>query len=150
MKKVRVGVVGAGFIGHVHVEALRRLGFVDVVAISENGQTKADAAAAELHIAKAYGNSEDLLEDKEIDAVHIATVNNLHYPLARKAMEHDKHVLCEKPLAMDSVQAKDLLDMANRTGVIHAICHNMRYYPLVKQARSEGRGCHLRGKGIEG
>src|SRR5271157_74011 len=136
MNTVRVGVVGAGFIGRIHVEALRRLGFVDVVAISENGQTKADAAAAELHITKAYGNSEDLLTDKEIDAVHIATLNNLHYPLARKAMEHGKHVLCEKPLAMDSIQAGDLLDVANRTGVIHAICHNMRYYPLVKQARS--------------
>jgi predicted dehydrogenase len=136
MNRVRVGVVGAGFIGRIHVEALRRLGFVDVVAISARGRTAADAAAAELHITKAYGNSEDLLTDSEIDAVHIATPNRLHYPYARKAMEHGKHVLCEKPLAMDSTEARDLLDVANRTGVIHAVCHNMRYYPLVKQARS--------------
>ncbi len=105
MNKVRVGVVGAGFIGHVHVEALRRLGFVDVAAISPKDQTGAVAAAAELHIAKACGNSEDLLKDDEIDAVQIATPNHLHYPFAKKAMEHGKHVLCEKPLAMDSIQA---------------------------------------------
>lgn len=136
MDKVRVGVVGAGFIGHVHIEALRRLGYVDVVAVSEKDQATADTAAAELRIPKAYGKSEDMLRDTEIDAVHIATLNHLHYPLAKKAMESGKHVLCEKPLAMESVQALDLLETAKKTKVIHAICHNMRYYPLVKQARA--------------
>jgi len=136
VNKVRVGVVGAGFIGHVHVEALRRLGYVDVVAVSEKDKVTADSAAAELHIPKAYGKSEDMLRSKDIDAVHIATLNHLHYPLAKTAMECGKHVLCEKPLAMTSAQAQDLLETAEKTNVIHAICHNMRYYPLVKQARS--------------
>jgi len=136
MERVRVGVIGAGFIGQVHVEALRRLPFVEVVAISEKDEEHARAAAASLHIPKAYGDSVALLRDKEIDAVHIATLNNLHYPLAKKAMEEGKHVLCEKPLAMDAAQGKDLLETAGRAGVVHAICHNMRYYPLVKQARS--------------
>ena len=136
MNKVRVGVVGAGFIGHVHVEALRRLGFVDVVAVAEKDQAAADSAAAEMHIPKAYGKSEDMLRDKDIDAVHIATLNHLHYPLAKMAMDQGKHVLCEKPLAMESAQARDLLETAARTKVVHAVCHNMRYYPLVKQARS--------------
>jgi predicted dehydrogenase len=136
MNKVKVGIIGAGFIGRVHVEALRRLGYVDVVAISEKDQATADSAASELRIPKAYGNSEDLLKDKEIQAVHIATLNHLHYPLAKKAMELGKHVLCEKPLAMTSAEADDLLKTAEKTGVVHAICHNMRYYPMVKQARS--------------
>jgi predicted dehydrogenase len=136
VNKARVGVIGAGFIGHVHVEALRRLGYVEVVAVSEKDQATADAAAAELHIPKAYGNAEDMLKDREIDAIHVATLNHLHYPLAKKAMEHGKHVLCEKPLAMESAQAQDLLETARRTKVIHCICHNMRYYPLAKQARS--------------
>ncbi len=136
MNKVRVGVVGAGFIGHVHVEALRRLGYVDVVAVSEKDKATADSAAEELHIPRAYGTSEEMLRSKDIDAVHIATLNHLHYPLAKVAMEHGKHVLCEKPLAMTSAQAQDLLETAERTRVGHAICHNMRYYPLVKQARA--------------
>jgi predicted dehydrogenase len=136
MNKVRVGVIGAGFIGRIHIEALRRLGYVDVVALSEKDRATADSTAAELRVPKAFGNSEDLLKDKEIDAVHIATLNHLHYPLAKEAMKRGKHVLCEKPLAMNSVEAADLLDTAKKTGVVHAICHNMRYYPLVKQARS--------------
>jgi predicted dehydrogenase len=136
MDKVRVGVIGAGFIGRVHIEALRRLGFVDVVAVSEKDQATADAAAKELRVPRAYGNSEELIKDKDLDAVHVATLNHLHYPLAKKAMEAGKHVLCEKPLAMNSAEAKDLLDTASRTGRVHAISHNMRYYPLVKQARA--------------
>ncbi len=135
MNKVRVGVIGAGFIGHVHVEALRRLGYVDVVAVSERDLATADAAAAELRIPKAYGRSEEMLAAADIDAVHIATLNHLHYPLAKMAMENGKHVLCEKPLAMESGQARDLLEIAEKKKVVHAICHNMRYYPLVKQAR---------------
>jgi predicted dehydrogenase len=134
--KVRVGIVGAGFIGRIHVEALRRLNYVDVVAVSEKDQATADSAAAEMRIPKAYGNSAEMLKDKNIDAVHIATLNHLHYPLAKMAMENGKHVLCEKPLAMESAQALDLLETARKRGAVHAINHNMRYYPLVKQARS--------------
>ena len=136
MNKVRVGVIGAGFIGKVHIEQLRRLGYVDVVAVSEKDQATADAVAADLRVPKAYGNSEDLIKDKDLDAVHVATLNHLHYPLAKKALEQGKHVLCEKPLAMNSAEAKDLLDTAKKTGRAHAICHNMRYYPLIKQARA--------------
>ncbi len=136
MNKVRVGVIGAGFIGRVHIEQLRRLGYVDVVAVSEKDQATADAVAAELRIPKAYGRSEDLIKDKDLDVVHVATLNHLHYPLAKLALESGKHVLCEKPLAMNSAEAKDLLDTAKKAGRAHAICHNMRYYPLIKQARS--------------
>ena len=126
MDKVRVGVVGAGFIGRIHVEALRRLPFVEVVAISERDDATAKAAAEELRIPKAYGDSQDMLKDRHLDAIHIATLNHLHYPLAKAAIKEGKHVLCEKPLAMDSAQAKDLLETARSAGVAHAICHNMR------------------------
>jgi predicted dehydrogenase len=136
VSKVRVGIIGAGFIGRVHIEALRRLGYVDVVAVSERDQSAADSAAAELNIPRAYGKSEDMLKDKDIDAVHIATLNHLHYPLAKMAMEYGKHILCEKPLAMESAQALDLLETAEKKGIVHAVNHNLRYYPLVKQARS--------------
>lgn len=136
MDKINVGIIGVGFIGRLHIEALRRLGYVDVAAVVSRKQATADALARELSVAKAYSLYEDLLNDKEIDVVHLTTVNNLHAPLAKQAMEAGKHVLCDKPLAMNSREAEQLLAVAEKTGVVHALCHNMRYYPLVKQARS--------------
>ncbi len=136
MKKIRVGVIGVGFIGRIHIEALRRLGYVEVEALVSRDQKKADALAAELSVPRAYSRYEDLFRDREIDAVHITTVNNLHFPLARQAMEAGKHVMCDKPLAMNSREAAELVRIARRTGVVHGITHCMRYYPLVKQARS--------------
>lgn len=136
MDKIKVGVVGVGFIGRIHIEALRRLGYVDVVAIHSRKQETAEALAKELSVSKAYSDYDALLADEEIDTVHLTTVNNLHAPMAKKAMEAGKHVLCDKPLAMNGAEAKELLEIAEKTGVIHGICHNMRYYPLVKQARA--------------
>ena len=136
MEKIKVGVIGVGFIGRVHIEALRRLGYVDVVALVSRKQETADALAKELSIPKAYSRYDDLFNDKEIDAVHLTTVNNLHASLAQQAMEAGKHVLCDKPLAMNSKEAEHLLKVAEKSGAVHGICHNMRYYPLVKQARA--------------
>lgn len=136
MERIRVGVIGVGFIGRIHIEALRRLGYVEVVAIHSRRQETADALAAELSVPKAYSDLDALLKDDEIDAVHLTTVNNLHAPMAKKAMEAGKHVLCDKPLAMNTAEAEELVRVAQKTGVVHGICHNMRYYPLVKQARA--------------
>jgi predicted dehydrogenase len=136
MNTIRVGVIGGGFIGKIHIEALRRLGYVDVNAIVSRKQETAEAKAKELSIPKAYGDYEDLFNDKDIDVVHLTTVNSLHYPLAKQAMQKGKHVLCEKPLAMNSREGAELLKIARQQKIVHAICHNMRYYPLVKQARA--------------
>jgi predicted dehydrogenase len=136
MQKIKVGIIGVGFIGKVHIEALRRLGYVEVVALVSRKQEQAEALARELSVPKAYSRYEDLFADREIDAVHLTTVNNLHAPLAKQAMAAGKHVLCDKPLAMNGRQAEELLATAEKAGVVHAICHNMRYYPLVKQARA--------------
>ncbi len=140
MKKIRTGVVGVGFIGRIHIENLRRLGFVDVVAVAEKDQATADKAAEELLVPKAYGRAEDLLRDKDIDVVHLTTLNNLHYPYAKLAMEAGKHVMCEKPLAMNVKEAAELLKLARQKGVAHGVTHSMRYYPMVKQARAMVRG----------
>ena len=113
MEKIKVGIIGVGFIGRVHIEALRRLGYVDVVALVSRKQESADSLAHELSIPKAYSSYEDLINDKEIDVVHLTTVNNLHAPLARQVMEAGKHVLCDKPLAMNSREAEELLAVAD-------------------------------------
>jgi predicted dehydrogenase len=143
MKKTRTGLVGGGFVGRIHAEALRRLGFVEVVALAEANQKLAEEIAAELSIPRAYGDYRDLIHDKDIDTVHILTPNTLHYPIAKMCIEKGKHVLCEKPLAMDSKESADLVRMAEKSGLVNVICHNLRYYPLVKQAREMVQANHL-------
>ena len=136
LRSINTGVVGCGFIGRIHVEALRRLGYVNVLALASRSQEIADAKAAELSIPKAYGNWFDLVEDEDIEVVHISTTNELHYPVARACIEAGKHVICEKPLALTAKEAKELLRIADKRGIVHAVCHSLRYYPLVKQARA--------------
>jgi predicted dehydrogenase len=135
MKKIGVGLIGGGFIGKVHAEALRRLGYVEVVAIAEANRKMAEEKAEELSIPKAYSDYRDILKDKDVDSIHVLTPNVFHYKMSKEGLEAGKHVICEKPLSMNSGESSDLLKTARHSGLVHAICHNMRYYPLVKQAR---------------
>lgn len=135
MEKIRAGVIGTGFIGPAHVEAVRRLGFVEVVAVAENGDALAKAKAAELAIPKAYGDYHDLLADPEIQVVHNCTPNHLHFDVNRDIMAAGKHVISEKPLATSSQQSRELVRLAEASGLVHAINFNYRYMPLVQQAR---------------
>src|SRR3954462_10537328 len=92
---IRVGVIGAGFIGPAHVESLRRLGYVEVVALSGSSQESAERKAAELFIPRAYGDFHDLIAHPEVDVVDISAPTIYHYPAARAALEAGKHVVCE-------------------------------------------------------
>jgi predicted dehydrogenase len=133
--KIRVGVVGTGFIGPVHLEALRRNN-VSVVGLAEATPELAIEKAAELGIPKAYESFEAMLANPDIDVVHLATPNFLHYPQAKAALEAGKHVVCEKPLATTSEESADLVRIAKKSGKVNAINFNIRFYPMVHQARS--------------
>jgi predicted dehydrogenase len=135
MKKLKAGIIGTGFIGPAHVEAIRRLGYVEVAAVAERGQELAEHKAAELSIPKAYGDYHQLLADPEIDVVHNCTPNHLHFEVNRDILAAKKHVVSEKPLAMDSNESRELVRLAEASGVVHAIDFNYRYMPLVQQAR---------------
>jgi predicted dehydrogenase len=130
-----MGIVGAGFVGPHHVDAVRRLGFVDVVAVAGSSQASADKKAEALGARKAYGSYEALLNDPDIQVVHNATPNYLHYPVNAAAIAKGKHVVSDKPLAMTAAEAKTLLDQATKAGIIHAVTFNYRGNPLVQQAR---------------
>jgi len=132
---VHVGIVGTGFIGPAHLEALRRNN-VNVVGLAEATADLAAKKAAELGIGKAYESYEAMLADPDIDVIHLATPNYLHYPHAKAALEAGKHVVCEKPLAMNSTESADLLRIANDTGKVNVINFNIRFYPMAQQARS--------------
>ncbi len=135
MKRIGMGIVGAGFVGPHHVDAVRRLGFVDVVAVAGSSEASAKAKADALGARKAYGSYEALLDDPEVQVVHNATPNYLHYPVNAAAIAKGKHVISDKPLAMTAAEAKKLLDAANKAGIVHAVTFNYRGNPLVQQAR---------------
>jgi predicted dehydrogenase len=135
MKRIKAGIIGTGFIGPAHVEAIRRLGYVEVAAVAERGQDLANRKAAELSIPKAYGDYKQLLADPDIQVVHNCTPNHLHFEVNRDILAAGKHVVSEKPLAMDSQESRELVRLAQGAGVVHAIDFNYRYMPLVQQAR---------------
>ena len=135
MKRIGMGIVGAGFVGPHHVDAVRRLGFVDVVAVAGSSEASAKAKADALGAKKSYGSFEALLNDPDVQVVHNATPNYLHYPVNAAAIAKGKHVVSDKPLAMTKDEAKKLLDAANKAGIVHAVTFNYRGNPLVQQAR---------------
>jgi predicted dehydrogenase len=135
MGKIKVGIIGTGFIGPSHIEALRRLGYIDVAAVSDINIEVAKEKAKFLNIEKAYGDYKELLAEPEIKAVHICTPNHLHYSMSKEALMAGKHVICEKPLAMNSRQASELSALAKEKNLVNAVHFNIRYYPLIQQAR---------------
>lgn len=135
MRTVKTALIGAGFVGPHHIEAARRLGFVDVVAVAGSSQASAEAKAAKLSIPKAYGSYEALLDDPEIEVIHNCTPNDLHLPVTLAAIERGKHVIADKPLALNSADARTMLAAAEAKGITHAVTFNYRYNPLMQQAR---------------
>jgi len=128
-------VIGTGFMGRVHLEALRRVENVDVVEIAATSVEKARAAAAGYNVLNATGDWRDVVNDPSIDALHITTPNASHFPIAKAALEAGKHVLCEKPLAMSVAEARELTDLAAQKKLRAGLNHNLRYYPMVQQMR---------------
>jgi predicted dehydrogenase len=133
MKKFRVGVAGVGFIGAAHVEVVRRLGNVEVVALAEalNAQKKADA----LFVPKGYADYREMIDNEKLDAIHVCTPNNAHYDMVKYALKKGLHVLCEKPLTCTAAEAEELYRLSAEKGVIAAVNFFYRFFPMVYQMR---------------
>jgi predicted dehydrogenase len=127
-------VAGTGFIGVVHVEALRRLG-VEITGIVGSSPERAAVKARAENLPDPYPSFEAMLADERVDVVHLATPNHLHYDEVRAVLEAGKHVVCEKPLAMNSTQTAELLALAQESGLVHAVNFNQRFYPNNLHAR---------------
>jgi len=134
MNKLQAGIIGTGYIGPAHIEALRRLGDIEVAALAEATQEIADAKAELLSIPKAYGDYHDMLADPSIDVIHNCTPNMMHYKVNCEILEAGKHVVSEKPLATTSEESGKLVKLAAEKGLVNAVNFNYRYYPLVQQA----------------
>jgi predicted dehydrogenase len=135
MARVGMGLVGPGFVGAHHIDAVRRLGFVDVVAIAASTEASARDKALALGVPRAYGSVEGLVADPDVHVVHNTTPNHLHVPVIMAALARRKHVISDKPLALSAADARTLLKAAREAGVVHAVTFNYRGNPLVQQAR---------------
>jgi predicted dehydrogenase len=136
MKRIGMGLVGPGFVGRHHIDAVRRLGFVDVVAVAASSESSARKKADELGVSRAYAGYEALAADPDVHVVHNTTPNHLHEAVIMAALAHKKHVVSDKPLATSAAAAQRLCDAATRAGVIHAVTFNYRGNPMVQQART--------------
>lgn len=133
-QSLTTAVAGTGFIGPVHVEALKRLG-VRVKGILGSTPSKSEKARQALALEKAYASFEEILADPEVQAVHLAVPNVQHFPMAQAALLAGKHVMCEKPLGMTSAETRELVTLAAQTGLVAGVTYNIRFYPLNLEAR---------------
>ncbi|HYN04147.1 MAG TPA: Gfo/Idh/MocA family oxidoreductase, partial [Vicinamibacteria bacterium] len=134
MARIGVAVIGAGFMGGVHAEALRRAG-CEVVGVLGVSDAESGKFAEAIGAPKAYRSLKELLEDKTVESVHIGTPNKLHFEMAKAAIEAGKHVLCEKPLAMTSKETAELVALARKHPKQAAgVNYNIRFYPLSIEA----------------
>src|SRR5262249_42621876 len=134
----RAAVVGTGFIGVVHVEALRRLG-IEVRGVVGSSAARAAEKASAAGLPQPYDSFEAMLADDQVDVVPLTTPNHLHHPQVKAVLAAGKHVVCEKPLAMTSDESAELLALAEASGLVHCVNFNIRFYPLIWEARARCR-----------
>ncbi len=107
MTRIGMGLVGAGFVGPHHIDAVRRLGYVDIVAVAGSTETSGRQKAEALGARRGYGSYQALIDDPEVQVVHNATPNHLHYAVTSAALAKGKHVVSDKPLAMTAARVED-------------------------------------------
>jgi predicted dehydrogenase len=132
---MKAAVVGTGFIGVVHVEALRRLG-IEIAGVVGSSPER---AAEKPGLPEPYESFEAMLADERVDVVHLTTPNHLHHPQVKAVLSAGKHVVCEKPLALTSTESAELLELAEASGLVHCTNYNIRFYPLCHEARARIR-----------
>lgn len=140
MKIFKTGVIGIGFIGVAHIEALRRLGNVEVVALTDNHDPVKKAAS--LNVAHGFKDYREMIDTLDLDMVHICTPNHTHYEIAMYAMERGIHVLCEKPMTTTVEEGQRLVKAAKEKKIINAVNYHNRFYPIthhIRQIVKEGQ-----------
>jgi predicted dehydrogenase len=131
---VGAAVIGTGFIGTVHVEALRRVG-IQVHGVLGSTPERGRARAEVLGVPRAYASLDELLDDPAVEVVHVTSPNHLHVPQTERILASGRHVVCEKPLAMTASESAALVTLADKTGRVNAVNFNIRFYPLHQHVR---------------
>lgn len=133
MTEIGAAVIGTGFIGSVHLGALRRMG-VPVAGVLGSSPARGAERAAALGVPRAYQSLDELLADPAVQVVHVTSPNVAHFDQVRQILAAGRHVICEKPLAMTSAQSAEMVALARASGRVAAVCYNTRFYPLNQQA----------------
>lgn len=128
-------IVGLGFVGRAHLDALRRLGIPVQGALGSTPE-RSKASSDFSHLPRAYSSLDELAADPSVQVVHLCTPNHLHFQQTGQLLRAGKHVLCEKPLALDSRESSALINLLKETGRVGAVAYNLRYYPLCQEARA--------------
>jgi len=136
MRTVKAAIIGTGFMGETHAEALRRLPGVEVVAVASHRWERAEALAARVGAAHIFDDWRRVLDLDDVEVVHNCTPNALHYEVNRALLEAGRHVVAEKPLTVDVAEAEALVALAASAGVVATVNFNYRFYPLVQHARA--------------
>lgn len=135
-------VVGTGFIGPVHIEALRRLGR-PVLGVLGSSLERSRQAALQYNVSRVYESLEQVLADPMCSVVHLTSPNHLHFAQCQQVLAAGKHLICEKPLALNTQQTNELVRLAAQHQVVTAVNYNVRYYPLNLEVRSRLHAGHL-------
>lgn len=135
MDGLRVGIAGTGFIGRVHARSARLAG-ARLAGVAASSPASSERAAADLGAERAFASCDELVEADGIDVVHICTPNHLHQPLAVAALATGKHVVCEKPVALDGVGAARVAAAATAAGRVVAVPFVYRFHPMAREARA--------------
>ncbi len=136
MDKIRVAVLGTGFIGPVHAEAVRRNpDLAEMTALAGSSDEAAAETASQLNIPYHSGDYRKVISRDDVDLVHICTPNYLHYAMVKDCLQNGKHVLCEKPLSLTSGEARELVELAEEKNLKAAVNYNLRYYPLIQEMK---------------
>ncbi|HEV2046884.1 MAG TPA: Gfo/Idh/MocA family oxidoreductase [Chthoniobacterales bacterium] len=142
MKKLNIGIIGAGWPGQMHAEALRASGVANLYACADLDDERRTAFAKDYAPEKSYRDYHELLQDRHLDAVIICLPNFLHFPASLAALEAGKHVLCEKPPTLNSAEMKVLREEAAKRGLIYSFSRQFRFTPAMRAAKAavaEGR-----------
>ncbi len=139
VETLRAGIVGAGFVGRIHARSARLAG-ARIAAVAASTPERGTEAREELGAERDFAGAEELVRSEAVDVVHICTPNNLHVPLALAAIEAGKHVICEKPVALDGAEARELAAAAEDAGVLLTVPFVYRYYPTVRELRARLAG----------
>ena len=137
--EIGAAVIGSGFIGTVHVEALRRIG-VRVTGVLGSSPERSAASAAAVDVPRGYASLDELLGDPDVSAVHVTSPNQLHRTQVLAILAAGRHVICEKPLAMTSAESAELVAAARASGLVNAVNFNLRFYPLNQHVSELVRG----------
>lgn len=136
MKKIRTAIIGSGFMGGAHLEALQRIGGVDVVMIASDDVKNGKALADKFSVPLFTSNWKDVVANSVVDVIHNCTPNHLHFEINKASVKSNKHIISEKPLTVNSTQSAELLQLIKKHNIVNAINFNYRFYPIIQHARS--------------